>query len=1129
MPLLAQLVVEYVADLSNLEAGAQKAIDLIDSFGSRSAGPANLTSSFDAAANSAQTLAGAVADASSASKTTSASMQETADATNNLATSFKDRAVSAADDFSAKIASLASPITNFASDLSDKAGSALSSFGERLQQAAQPAIDFGDRLKSGIASGVDAMQVKLIDAALDVASFTEKLSSGASQIFSRVSAPFEQAGLVISGFGIKAQDAVSSAIDSIKNKFASVSAPVMEFGQKVMGALPSLSEMREQVSNAGSSIGSFVSRLSEGASSLLRFGTSAEEAGSPLQGFGSRIKEAGSNLLDLGSKIGMAVMGFQGLMQGAESLAKALFEPNASMEQTRVSFEAFLGVGKKTQTFLDTLSNFAATTPFEFADAQQGALNLLNMGVAANQVNTYLSDIGDAVSKVGGNGTVFQAVTGIIEQMGVAGKITTGDMMQLTDRNIPAFQILAKAMGVPVDTLQDMISRGELGKDKIDLLVQAMGKFGNGAMIAQGKTFNGLLSTVKDNASAAWRSFTGPLFDQAKGSLTDIGNLVGSKQFQNFAKGAGVDVGNVIKDIGSAAKYVSDILRTINLTPFKNAWKSVSDEVHKLNQRFGESTTMLKPVADAFDPFAETIRSLATGGLKIVTDLMNDFAGALKTIIQGSQGIGPLQTIPGIIQKIKDTVKNINFKPFVDLFDTVKNINFKQVAEDLKPLVQGLLNLSPGAEMFKALSDHAKDLGTWFRNSVIPALKDAEPGFANLAQSAGGLFLAFLQISQIIGNTFQSVFSALLPVFMVIIPIIIQVAGIISNVLGAAITFLTPYILQATQAIGQFATDIATRVAPILIQFAQSVEGGINDVLIIWNAVWPYLAPILQGVWTEIVGIVQIAWAILTGLIKVGLDVLSGNWSQAWTDVKDMFVGIWNGIQTTFEGAMMIIQGTASGLVNGIIALFQYLYDVLVGHSIVPDMVNAIIFWFAGLPGRAAGALSGLVSYVAGPFLDLASSASMWMNDMMSNMVGTINSWAGNIQGAANNIGGIIRGILGHSTPSMGPMKGDDMWMVDFGSNLVDGLNSQVSRVQAAALNIGSAIAGASGTANIGISGVGASPSSVSASRSAQTVYVVMDSGGSDDHATNVYLDSEVLLKAMTKRERKTLSRRNKS
>lgn len=716
-----------------------------------------------------------------------------------------------------------------------------------------------------------------------------------------------EAGLIL--LEAKAQQARTSLME-IQTAADDAARGLQQVQPSAEEAATALLQVDKSTQEADTKMSQFFSGLQKTAQEMAgNFAESVRTSASEMSGgFFSGIQNSIGGLLDFGSKIGNTVFGLQNLYQGAVSAGKALLEPNATMEQTTVSFEAFLGVGKQTTQFLSDLSSFAATTPFSFPDAQQGALNLLNMGESAQNVNADLTNIGNAVAKVGGNGLVFQAVTGIIEQMGVAGKVTTGDMMQLTNRNIPAFQILAKAMGVPVATLQNMISRGEVGKDKIDLLVKSMGEFGNNAMIAQGNTFNGLLSTFQDNVSLAWRSFTGPLFDQAKGALQTMGTLVSGKGFQDFAKVAGKDVVEVFQKIGGAAQFVGEVLRTIPLRDFKEAWKAVSMEVDTLFHRFTDLSGSTKPVADHLEPIGNIIRGIAEGGLKVVTALLWDFSEAFIAIDQGLQdGTGPL----GLLKPL-----------FADVSDGLKKVDFKTISGDIKTFAGSLLNMSPGIETIKALAAHAKDLGQWFQTSVIPAFKQAEPGFKSLGQALSGLLPAFEAISRIVGDTFQHVFTALLPVFEKAIPLIIKIAGIVSDGLGAAIKFLTPYVVQAVQAIGKFADEIATRVAPILTQWIDKISKDVNNFLVVWNMVWPVLAPILKGVWDEIMGIVKIAWAIVTGIIKIGLDILSGNWQQAWTDFKDMLSGIWDGIKTYLHGAWEILKGIFDAAWTGIKAIF---------------------------------------------------------------------------------------------------------------------------------------------------------------------------------------------------------------
>jgi len=89
---------------------------------------------------------------------------------------------------------------------------------------------------------------------------------------------------------------------------------------------------------------------------------------------------------------------------------------------------------------------------------------------------------------------------------------------------------------------------------------------------------------------------------------------------------------------------------------------------------------------------------------------------------------------------------------------------------------------------------------------------------------------------------------------------------------------------------------------------------------------------------------------------------------------------------------------------------FVWLYDELVGHSVVPDMVNAIVHWIAGLPGRAAGALAGLGSAVLGKVSSAMSSMVSSVSSHLSSAVRTLAGLPGRAVSAIGNLGSLLWG-----------------------------------------------------------------------------------------------------------------------
>ena len=132
------------------------------------------------------------------------------------------------------------------------------------------------------------------------------------------------------------------------------------------------------------------------------------------------------------------------------------------------------------------------------------------------------------------------------------------------------------------------------------------------------------------------------------------------------------------------------------------------------------------------------------------------------------------------------------------------------------------------------------------------------------------------------------------------------------------------------------------------------------------------LVQLLQGAVEIITGVVQILSGIIGGLINFVVALFTGDFSKALDSVK--LIG--DGIVNVFKGAYDATIGVVVEFVEGIVDWFVEMWDILVGHSIVPDTVNAIVDWFVGLPGRVLGSIGNFVKDVIGKFSNLGSGLS---------------------------------------------------------------------------------------------------------------------------------------------------------
>lgn len=129
-----------------------------------------------------------------------------------------------------------------------------------------------------------------------------------------------------------------------------------------------------------------------------------------------------------------------------------------------------------------------------------------------------------------------------------------------------------------------------------------------------------------------------------------------------------------------------------------------------------------------------------------------------------------------------------------------------------------------------------------------------------------------------------------------------------------------------------------------------------------FNALVQFISGIAEG-WS---GIVQ----ILASIPGFFIALFSGD------NLLEPLKKLKNGVVDLFKGMYNATVGVVVNFVKGIISWFTELWDVLVGHSIVPDTINAIVDWFKSLPKKIFGLVSNFVTGIVDRFKNLGASLS---------------------------------------------------------------------------------------------------------------------------------------------------------
>lgn len=197
---------------------------------------------------------------------------------------------------------------------------------------------------------------------------------------------------------------------------------------------------------------------------------------------------------------------------GVAAVAKMGIEYNSQMQQYQTAFSTMLGDAEKAQQLTDTLRDMAASTPLAMTDLADASQILLAFGSSAEQLPDQLKRLGDvAQGDAQALGTMATAF-GRIQSNGYA---SLEEINMMIDQGFNPLQIIAEQTGESMGELRDRVSAGEVSFEELsNALVIATsegGQFFN-AMENQSKTFNGQVSTLKDNLSMLAGTITEDLF-----------------------------------------------------------------------------------------------------------------------------------------------------------------------------------------------------------------------------------------------------------------------------------------------------------------------------------------------------------------------------------------------------------------------------------------------------------------------------------------------------------------------------------------------------------------------------------------------------------------------------------------
>lgn len=371
--------------------------------------------------------------------------------------------------------------------------------------------------------------------------------------------------------------------------------------------------------------------------------------------------------------------------------------------------------------------------------------------------------------------------------------------------------------------------------------------------------------------------------------------------------------------------------------------------------------------------------------------------------------------IINVLKEITDTLVDVTAaKGFQDMMSALATV-FSTFATTLAPLLK--LAFEAIGPVIEALAPPLNTLMVALGDALAPIIEALGPILTVVAEALGNLVVAFAPLLPVIGDLLARLLPPLMPIFQALADIFVDLAPLISQFADLFMSMVNPMLDQLgpllkpiadllgilAAAIFPVLNQLMIALAPAIASMGQSfgqVLVALSPLLVVLGQLVGQILTALMPILTPLIQLIGQVASIMAGVlaseitnivipaIQMITDLLSGDFSGAWDGLKRVIGGVWQFIKDTI-GAIGDIIGA---VVDTIVEIFQYLYDVLIGHSIIPDLVNGIIGFFKNLWKRAGEIFTSIKDAIVGKVTDLKNGAVNVVISLRDRVVGLFTS-----------------------------------------------------------------------------------------------------------------------------------------
>ena len=420
---------------------------------------------------------------------------------------------------------------------------------------------------------------------------------------------------------------------------------------------------------------------------------------------------------------------------GIKALLQNGIEYNAQMQTYTTAFTTALGDQEKAYAAIEKIREDAAKTPFGMSELVQANQFLISTGESAESARDTILALTDAISATGGGADELVRMAQNLQQVKNAGQATAMDLRQFAYAGIDIYGLISDYTGQTTEEVKDMTVSYDLLNRALVAASKEGGKY-FGANIAQSKTFNGQISTLKDNFSEFNGQITEGAFELLAQDALPMVNEWLSRLADAFEGGGFAELGQEAGSILGEA--------------FDAGWNWVVENAPDMLDNLVNAIIDGAPgaVSAVSQWIATEVPKLLDGligtAVNAMPNLVATFGNGLIDSLNSFFGIN-LPHIPDISfpswEEIKETVASwwgdgsggiLGFlkNALVWTFGKLQNIDWGAISgqvsewwnESIKPALLGVLNWTLGILGLPSWEDLSAQVKDWWDGTFRPAM-----------------------------------------------------------------------------------------------------------------------------------------------------------------------------------------------------------------------------------------------------------------------------------------------------------------------------------------------------------------------------------------------------------------------